>query len=125
MKDQELQDLFHAYRPELSDEESFMDKLSAQMDAVDEKQNPRVLPMYRKFLPWTASIAAAIVVALLIIKPTTNNDTREAANYPTNPDYQAMLSMATTSFPTFEETVAEIEQSGRQLEQAIAQLKKE
>lgn len=123
MKDQELRDLLHAYRPELSDEDAFMDKLTEQMDAVDEKQNPRVLPLYRKFLPWMAGIAAAIVIALLVIKPTESNEAREAADYSANIDYQMMLSMTSTSFPTFEETVAEIEQSGRQLEQAIAQLK--
>ena len=33
-----------------------------------------------------------------------------------------MLSM-TQSFPTFEETVAEIEQSGQQLQMAIAEMK--
>lgn len=123
MKDQELRDLLHAYHPELSDEETFMDKLTEQMDAVDEKQNPRVLPLYRKFLPWMAGIAAAIVIALLVIKPTESNEAREAADYSANIDYQMMLSMTSTSFPTFEETVAEIEQSGRQLEQTIAQLK--
>ena len=123
MKDQELRDLLHAYRPELSDEDAFMDKLTEQMDAVDEKQNPRVLPLYRKFLPWMAGIAAAIVIALLVIKPTESNEAREAADYSANIDYQMMLSMTSTSFPTFEETVAEIEQSGRQLEQAIAELK--
>ena len=122
MKDQELRDLFHAYRPELGDEEAFMDKLSAQMDAADEKQTPRVRPLYRKFLPWMAGIAAAIVVALLFIKPTDGNEAREATDYPANTDYQAFLAM-TTSFPSFEETVANIEQSGKQLEQAIGELK--
>ena len=123
MKDQELRDLLHAYHPELSDEETFMDKLTEQMDAVDEKQNPRVRPLYRKFLPWMAGIAAAIVIALLVIKPTESNEAREAADYSANIDYQMMQSMTSTSFPTFEEIVAEIEQSGRQLEQTIAQLK--
>lgn len=124
MKDQELHDLFHSYRPELSDEEEFMDKLSAQMYAVDKKQNPRVLTIYRKFLPWAAGIAAAIAVALFVIKPTESNDTREATSYSANQDYQAMLSMTSTSFPTYEETVAEIERSGEQLQLAIAEMKK-
>ena len=35
MKDQELHDIFHTYRPEIDDEDTFMDKLTAQMDAMD------------------------------------------------------------------------------------------
>jgi len=45
MKDQELKNIFHAYRPNLSDEDAFMDKLSAQMDAVDEKQQANIVPL--------------------------------------------------------------------------------
>ena len=46
MKDQELRDKFHAYRPPIDDNEAFMDKLMAQMDAEDEdpgKGCPRAL----------------------------------------------------------------------------------
>ena len=35
MKEQELRDIFHAYRPEIADNDAFMDKLTAQMDAID------------------------------------------------------------------------------------------
>ena len=44
MKDQELRDKFHAYRPQIDDNEAFMDKLMAQMDAVDEQQYARTIP---------------------------------------------------------------------------------
>ena len=66
MKDQELRDIFHAYRPDLGDEEDFMARLNEQMDAIDAKQQqPRIIPLYRKWLPWTAGIAAVIAIAVL------------------------------------------------------------
>ena len=129
MKDQELHDIFHAYRPQLSDEEEFMARLNEQIDSRASKSPSKGKFMFSPFKGgvrgslWMTGIAAAIVVALLVIKPTDGNEAREAADYSANMDYQMMLSMASTSFPTFEETVAEIEQSGRQLEQAIAELK--
>ena len=129
MKDQELRDLFHAYRPELGDEEAFMARLNEQIESLSPtlSQGKGVrLPLLWKgkgrFI-WAAGIAAAIIMALIIIKPTKETVPVEAAAYPANTDYQAFLAM-TSSFPTFEETVAEIEQSGRQLEQTIAELKK-
>ena len=77
MKDQELHDIFHAYRPEIDDEDAFMDKLIAQMDAIDAqqqtnesraKQQPRIVPFYRRILPWAMGIAAAVLVAFVLIK---------------------------------------------------------
>lgn len=121
MKDQELRDFFHSYRPELSDEEEFMARLNERMDSLH--RSPLLGRRWGKLL-WAAGIAAAIVVALLVIKPTESNNTREATSYSANQDYQAMLSMTSTSFPTYEETVAEIEQSGEQLQLAIAEMKK-
>ena len=35
MKDQELRDMLHDYRPQIDDNDAFMDKLMAQMDAED------------------------------------------------------------------------------------------
>ena len=124
MKDKELYDIFHSYHPEMSSEEDFMALLNEQMDAIDKKRIP---PLWertrlRPFLPWAAGIAAAIAVGMFLLMPSKGNDPGEAVNYPARPDYQAMLSM-TYSFPTFEETVAEIEQSGQQLQMAIAEMK--
>ena len=76
MKDQELRDKFHAYRPQIDDNDAFMDKLMAQMDAEDARQQSldlespvrheaRIVPLYRMVLPWVAGIAAAAVVAVL------------------------------------------------------------
>ena len=59
MKDQELRDKFHAYRPPIDDNEEFMDKLMAQMDAVDEQQSEHVIPLHRK--------SSTILTALRII----------------------------------------------------------
>ena len=60
MKDQELRDKFHAYRPPIDDNEAFMDELMAQMDAVDEKQqSEHVIPLHRK--------SSTILTALRII----------------------------------------------------------
>ena len=119
MKDQELKDLFHAYRPELADEDAFMQRLSAQMDAADGKQQPaRTVPFYRKLLPWAAAVAAAVVIAWLSIPSPTPMPA---------PQTQSRLleySRPTPNFShaSFDDIVNQIEASGRQLEQAIAQL---
>ena len=76
----------------------------------------------RHFLPWVAGIAAAIAVGLFLFMPSKGNDPGEADIYHARSDYQTMLSMM-QSFPTFEETVREIEQSGQQLQMAIAEMK--
>lgn len=124
MKDQELYDIFHSYHPEMSSEENFMTRLNEQMDAIDKKRVPSLWERTRQrhFLPWAASIAAAIAVGLFLFMPSKGNDPGEADNYPAQQNYQTMLSM-TQSFPTFEETVADIEQSGQQLKLAIAEMK--
>ena len=124
MKDQELYDIFHSYHPEMSSEEDFMARLNEQMDAIDKKRIPSLWERtkQRHFLPWVAGIAAAIAVGLFLFMPSKTNCPGEADIYPAQQDYQTMLSM-TQSFPTFEETVADIEQSGQQLKLAIAEMK--
>ena len=124
MIDQELYDIFHSYHPEMSSEEDFMARLNGQMDAIDKKRIPSVWEKTRQrhFLPWAAGIAAAIAVGLFLFMPSKGNDPGGADIYPARQDYQTMLSM-TQSFPTFEETVREIEQSGQQLQMAIAEMK--
>lgn len=67
MKDQELRDKFHAYRPPIDDNEAFMDKLMAQMDVVDEKQQyASIIPLYRRVLPWVAGVAASVLLMLTL-----------------------------------------------------------
>ncbi|MBP5630664.1 MAG: hypothetical protein J6W97_03800 [Bacteroidaceae bacterium] len=124
MKDQELYDIFHSYHPEMSSEEDFMARLNEQMNAIDKKKIPSVGEevRLRPFLPWAAGIAAAIAVGLFLFMPSKTNCPGEADIYHARSDYQTMLSMM-QSFPTFEETVAEIEQSGQQLQMAIAEMK--
>ena len=120
MKDQELQDKFHAYRPQIDDNEAFMDKLMAQMDAVDEQQHARIIPFYRRILPWVAGVAAVNVVAVFIM--------REPVTTPSETTYKSRLpefyykAPSPSDFSSFEDIANEIECSGRQLEDAIAQL---
>ena len=131
MKDQELRDKFHAYRPQIDDNDAFMDKLMAQMDAEDARQQSldlespvrheaRIVPLYRMVLPWVAGIAAAAVVAVLLLK--------EPTTPPTETGYESRLpeyyhnAPSPSDFSSYEDVVNEIEQSGRQLEKAIAQL---
>jgi hypothetical protein len=122
MKEQELRDVFHDYRPTIADDEEFMQRLTAQMDAADarEQQQPRLTPLYRRMLPWAVGIAAAVVVALLIIKePATTPVT--SYSEPRLPEYYHNAP-SHSEFSSYEDIVNEIECSGRQLENAIAQL---
>ena len=121
MKDQKLRDKFHAYRPQIDDNEAFMDKLMAQMDAVDEKQPEAcIIPLYRRVLPWVAGIAAAVVVAVFVIKePATPSP--ETSCESRLPEYYYKVP-SPSDFSSYEDVVNEIEHSGRQLEDAIARL---
>ena len=121
MKDQELHDIFHAYRPEMGDEEDFMARLNEQMDAIDAKQQqPRIIPFYRKVFPWAAGIAAVIAVAFLFDKGRQEHATTAHIQIQL-PEYY-YYNRYSASSDSYEEIVNEIEQSGRQLENAIAQL---
>ena len=70
MKDQEIRDKFHAYCPLIGDNEAFMDKLMAQMDAVDEQQSEHIIPLHRNSpailttLRVVSSVAAIYLVGL-------------------------------------------------------------
>ena len=122
MKDQEIRDKFHAYRPPIDDNEAFMDKLMAQMDAVDDKQQQaRIIPLHRRILPWVAGVAAASVVAVFIMREpaTTPSETTYKSRLP---EYHYKVTSPIPDFSSYEDIVNEIERSGRQLEDAIAQL---
>ena len=138
MKDQELRDIFHAYRPEIADDDAFMDKLRAQMDAIDHSplnidhssdaqlmvnrqssivNGQSIIQLYRRILPWAAGIAAAIIAAVFVMK--------EPVSSPVTSSYESRLAEyyhTHSDFASYEEIVDEIERSGRQLENAIAQL---
>ena len=122
MKEQELRDIFHDYRPTIADNDEFMQRLTAQMDAEDarEQQQPRHIPLYRRMLPWAVGIAAAVVVAVFVIKePATPPVT--SYSQPSLPEYYNNAP-SYSEFSSYEDIVNEIERSGRQLENAIAQL---
>ena len=121
MKDQELRDMLHGYRPQIDDNDAFMDKLMAQMDAEDaQQQQARIIPLYRRVLPWVAGIAAAVVVAVFVIKePATPS--AETSYESRLPEYH-YKTPSPSDFSSYEDIVSEIESSGRQLENAIAQL---
>ena len=121
MKDQKLNDIFHAYQPKLSDEDAFMDMLSAQMDAVDEKKHTNNVPLHRKYLSWAVGIAAAVVAVVMLVKelstPTAQPDVKSSLVKYNDESYSLFFNHS-----TYDDIVNEIETSGRQLEQAIAQL---
>ena len=140
MKDQELHDIFHSYLPELGDEVAFMARLNEQMGAVDKRKGR--LHIVRKLMPWaaTAAVAAAIVVAMVLLDGQSLKDS--PASIPVSErvisfDSRYPSPSVLHSVPTlkddegresggfgdsFDEIVNEIESSGRQLQQAIAQL---
>ena len=119
MKDQELRDIMHGYRPKIDDNDVFMDKIMAQMDAEDARQQQaRIIPLYRRLLPWVAGIAAAMIVAVFVIKQPTM-PSAETVSESRLPEYHYMTP---SPFSSYEDIVNEIECSGRQLENAIAQL---
>ena len=139
MKNQELYDIFHSYHPEMSSEEDFMARLNEQMDAIDKKRIPslREKTKLRPFLPWAAGIAAVIAVGLFLFKPLHIPlpwERELAAEVPLShgrgvrgeavPERVAMQTMDADPLASFEETVAEIERSGQQLQLAIAEMKK-
>ena len=139
MKDQKLYDIFHSYHPEMSSEEDFMTRLNEQMDAIDKKRIPSVWKKtkQRHFLPWAAGIAAVIAVGLFLFKPLHIPlpwEREFAAEVPLShgrgvrgeavPERVAMQTMDADPLASFEETVAEIERSGQQLQLAIAEMKK-
>ncbi len=121
MKDQELKDIFHAYQPKLSDEDAFMNKLSEQMDAMDEKRQANIVPLHRNYLPWVVGIAAAVVAVVMLVKelstPTAQPDVKSSLVKYNDDSYSLFFNHS-----TYDDIVNEIETSGRQLEQAIAQL---
>ena len=121
MKDQELRNKFHAYRPPIDDNEAFMEKLMAQMDAEDARQQqPRIIPFYCRVLPWVAGVAATVVVAVFIMKEPVTTPT-ETSCKSRLPEYYYKVP-SPSDFSSYEDIVNEIECSGRQLENAIAQL---
>ena len=139
MKDQKLYDIFHSYHPEMSSEEDFMARLNEQMDAIDKKKIPSVGEevRLRPFLPWAAGIAAVVAVGLFLLKPLHIPlpwEREFAAEVPLShgrgvrgeavPERVAMQTMDADPLASFEETVAEIERSGQQLQLAIAEMKK-
>ena len=125
MKDKELHDIFHSYHPEMSSDEDFMARLNEQMNAIDaQNASPAKISIYRRILPWVASIAAVVAVGMFLFKPTKGTEPQVVDIYPAYPERTALVTMNTDPLASFEETVAEIERSGQQLQLAIAEIKK-
>lgn len=137
MKDKELYDIFHAYRPEMSSDEEFMARLEEKMKAFPQPSPKESEPSrsgspllgrgrgrLRLFLPWLSGIAAVVAVGLFLLKPTKGTEPQVADIYPAYSERTALIMMNADPLASFEETVAEIEQSGQQLQLAIAEMKK-
>ena len=130
MNDNRLHDIFHSYHPEMSSDEDFMACLTKQMDAIDQQQaKPAVKPLYRKVIPWLSGIAAAMVIALVINKATEPNSSFAEREADSRDFYMAQATAHSLRGElgvgsSFEETVAEIERSGQQLQREIEEMKK-
>ena len=113
MKDQELRDKFHAYRPPIDDNEVFMDELMVQMDAVDEKlQHASIVPLYRRVLPWIASAAAAVIIVFFLL---TN---KQVEDVPSRPQVASVAQKETVK-PQQQESVTESTPIAGEPEQTI------
>ena len=134
MNDKELYDLFHAYRPELDDDDALLARLAEQMDVADKQR--RLYFSFRKIAAiflgvlLTSGIAFAAFFATFLLWPSDEPETRGMQSLtvedmrPAFPAKERMVKGGSSSYfsDSYDEIVAEIERSGQQLEKAIAQV---
>ena len=122
MNDKDLRELFHAYRPQLSDDEAFLSNLDRLMDEAD-AQRKSVVWRRHSVLTWVSGIAATLIIGLLGWWQLDKKEGRPERSQPI-PAYYAERFPQTEGDPfnSYYQMVEEIEQNGQLLQQAIAQL---
>ncbi|MBP5302334.1 MAG: hypothetical protein J6Y88_03700 [Bacteroidales bacterium] len=120
MNDKDLRELFHAYRPQLSDDEVFLNNLDWLMDKADAQHK-----VWRRHsvMTWVSGIAATLIIGLLGWWQMNKNEVRPESAQPLPAYYAERFPQPEGDiFDSYYQIVEEIEQSGQQLQQAIAQL---
>ena len=133
MNENEIREMLHAYRPRLSDEQTFLDKLTSHMNQADEQKNQadeqknqadeRTAPTAR-WIRYAEALAALLIVGLILHRQTG----REEQPSRPQPTQQYMTGgwnaePSQDPFDSYHTLVEEIQRSGQQLQQAIAQVK--
>lgn len=126
MNENEIREMLHAYRPELSDEQTFLDKLTSRMDQADE-QKARAQQTASPSAPATRWMryAAALLIIGLIFHWQTSREELPCRPLPTEYYTAARWNDEPSQdpFDSYYTLVEEIQRSGQQIQQTIAQVK--
>ena len=129
MNENDIREMLHAYRPELSDEQTFMDKLTRRMDQADEQKalaqqaKGRTAPAAR-WIRYAEALAALLIVGL-IFRWQIGREEPTPSQQSVQPYMAAHWNAEAPQdpFDSYYTLVEEIQRSGQQLQQAIAQVK--
>ena len=122
MNDKDLRELLHAYRPQLSDDEAFLSNLDRLMDEADAHRK-HVAWRRHTVAIWVSGIAATLIVGLVGWWQMDRKEVRPERPQPLPAYYAERFPQPEGDiFDSYYQMVEEIEQSGQQLQQAIAQL---
>lgn len=129
MNENEIREMFHAYRPELSDEQTFLDKLTSRMDQADDQkaraqQTASPSAPATRWMRYAAALAALLIIGLIFHWQTG----REELPYrPLPTEYYTAARWndepSQDPFDSYYTLVEEIQRSGQQIQQTIAQVK--
>ena len=129
MNENEIREMLHAYRPRLSDEQTFLDNLTRRMDEADAQkaiaqQTKGLAAPATRWMRYAAALAAVLIVGL-IFRWQTGSDEQPDSPQPTEYQMAARWNAepAQDPFDSYYTLVEEIQRSGQQLQQAISQVK--
>ena len=108
--------------PDLDEQwQELSDRIELSSTDAEPVAHRSVITRFTPFVKWAVGIAAAVVAAVFVIRePATPS---AESNFESRlPEYHYKTPSAIPEFSSYEDIVNEIECSGRQLEDAIAQL---